>query len=78
MRRPVSLERRNETSRPYHRETAATPVVTLRFSAAVFPKNVELAIKAVSVSPRDDLGLLPCRGGSALIVSANSERGGRQ
>ncbi len=25
-----------------------------------------------------DLGLSPCRRGSALIVSANSERGGRQ
>jgi hypothetical protein len=78
MFRAASLQRRNEPSRPYHRKTAATPVVTFRFLAALFLKNFDSAIRAASVPPRNDVGLSPCPGRSALIVSATSEHGGQR
>ena len=76
MFRTVSLHHRNEPGRPYHGKTAATPVVTFRFSAALFQESLNSAIKAASVPPRNDFGLSPFAGRGAARVSANS-RGGR-
>ena len=58
--------------------TATGQLEGLCFLATLFLKNFDSTVKARSLLPRNDLVLSPCRRGSALIVSANSERGGRQ
>jgi hypothetical protein len=78
MFRTMSLQRRDEPAPPYHRETAATLAAAFRSPAALFLQNLESAIKAASVSPRNDVGLSPWAGRDTVRVFANSERGGRQ
>ena len=78
MFRSVSVQRRIESTPPYHRKAAATPAATFRSPVALFLQNSESAIKAASVPLRKDVGLSPCAGCEAVRVSASSERGGRQ
>jgi len=78
MFRTAFLQRRNEPGRLDYRKAATTPPVRARFLAILFLKNFDSAVKAASVLPRNDFGLSPCPRRSTLIVSANSERGGRQ